>query len=979
MGSESKRINYYCSLAEMDKLHNTLELEDDGAYFYSSFTVDVIDFPFLLFYSSDRDSCRLQINTRFDTYKHEEKNGKKEAEIVAPRGGGLQGQASDAAQQLAAPFMIFCMKLAKYAQIHDFQGKYGTMDPEKEGILLEATESGLDYRVVSGAERPDMMCMNLSGNVKMTRPYEEDVRKRLLLDVMPLEMKEKMAETGNPEMMEYMFNYYMGTADSPHSELMSASKRMQKVLGMLSGESDDASDDETDEEDTKNPEKAFYWLKKMAETGNTDAMNKLAMFYAKGFGTERDFRKTAEWMKKLCEKGIAEEDEEKYYLEIADIKEKAEAGDAEAQSEYVWKLLSLAVHPAVNIGEEADNKEAYNWAKKSAAQACPKGMYMLGLIYQNGLGVEKDDNKAFRLYERAAEKGHAESQNKLGEMYFGGQGTEKDPAKAFEWTLKAAQQGVPKGMENVGVLYLYGIGVEKDIEQAKYWLKKAADLGDEKAEQILSQISRGNDAEEVSEEQKTLETVRKAAEQGSVQAMKMLANYYINRPGGREDLYEAHKWLKKAAELGDEEAKKDCEHLEAAFNGETISFEEAMSDAESGNPKAQRILAEYYATGHKTKRDFVKALYWMRKVASSGDPQVTEMAQDFVNRFENIEEIERKAEQDDPEALADLSEKYLGLGNAITYEKETMIAEGVRLAERAASLGDAKAYQILGYCCENGIGMEQNYEQAFVNYSRAADKGFASGELSLATLYLLGKGTNPDPDAAIMWLERAEKHGDPEALKARGMYPQILFGMGMDKMGSGENSGGPDPELGAKMIQKAAELGHAQAQGTVGMLYLNGNAVERDFEKGIEWLRKATESGNEDAARNLAQYDKPEMFNAAANMEFAKKEKADREKVFRLKKRAAEGGSLPAQDDLGFLYVNGVGTKPDYLEGMKWFRKAAEQGFENAARNVRKYESADGMFWGAATIFSWNKRNGITDSADDAYELLQRAADAGSP
>ena len=315
MGTEKKRINFFCSLAEMDKLHNTLELEDDGAYFDSSFTVDVIDFPFLLFYSSNRDSCQLQINTRFDTYKHEEDNGKKEAEIIAPKGGGLQGHASDDVQKVVAPFMIFCMKLAKYAQINDLQGKYGSMDPEKEGILLEATDSGLEYRIVSGAERPNMMCMTLSGNAKMTRPYEEDLRKRLLLDVIPLEMKEKMAETGNAEMMEYMFNYFMGTADRPHSELMSASRKMQKVLGALSGEDTDAIEEDP-EEDTRNPEKAFYWLKKMAESGNTDAMHQLALFYAEGFGTERDFRKASEWMKKLLDERLAEEDDAKFFLDM---------------------------------------------------------------------------------------------------------------------------------------------------------------------------------------------------------------------------------------------------------------------------------------------------------------------------------------------------------------------------------------------------------------------------------------------------------------------------------------------------------------------------------------------------------------------------------------------------------------------------------------------------------------------------------------
>ena len=73
------------------------------------------------------------------------------------------------------------------------------------------------------------------------------------------------------------------------------------------------------------------------------------------------------------------------------------------------------------------------------------------------------------------------------------------------------------------------------------------------------------------------------------------------------------------------------------------------------------------------------------------------------------------------------------------------------------------------------------------------------------------------------------------------MYPQIMFGIGADKLGNGAKTGGPDPDLGFRLVKKAAELGHGEAQGALGMFYLNGNHVEQDFENGISWLRKAAE------------------------------------------------------------------------------------------------------------------------------------------
>ena len=203
-----------------------------------------------------------------------------------------------------------------------------------------------------------------------------------------------------------------------------------------------------------------------------------------------------------------------------------------------------------------------------------------------------------------------------------------------------------------------------------------------------------------------------------------------------------------------------------------------------------------------------------------------------------------------------------------------------------------------------------------------------------------------------------------------------MFGMGLDKLGDGANSGGPNPELGVRLVRKAAELGHGEAQVTLGMLYLNGNNVEQDFEAGLEWLRKAVESGNRQAISALDRYDRPEAYNAAANKEFAKKEQKKKKKVFRLMKHAAEGGLAASQSTLGFLYMNGYGVLPDYQKGMEWFRKAADQGDENAVRSIQKYESADGLFLAAAGHNAYAQKTGTV--CPDGYELLTRAIAAGS-
>ena len=46
--------------------------------------------------------------------------------------------------------------------------------------------------------------------------------------------------------------------------------------------------------------------------------------------------------------------------------------------------------------------------------------------------------------------------------------------------------------------------------------------------------------------------------------------------------------------------------------------------------------------------------------------------------------------------------------------------------------------------------------------------------------------------------------------------------------------------------------------------------------------------------------------------------------------------TMVAQYNLGFVYANGRGVAKDDVEAMKWYRKAAEQGNENAKSALRR-------------------------------------------
>ena len=51
-------------------------------------------------------------------------------------------------------------------------------------------------------------------------------------------------------------------------------------------------------------------------------------------------------------------------------------------------------------------------------------------------------------------------------------------------------------------------------------------------------------------------------------------------------------------------------------------------------------------------------------------------------------------------------------------------------------------------------------------------------------------------------------------------------------------------------------------------------------------------------------------------------------------KKAADQGYAGAQCNLGVMYENGYGVEKDYSEAAKWYRKAADQGYDRALRNL---------------------------------------------
>ena len=81
----------------------------------------------------------------------------------------------------------------------------------------------------------------------------------------------------------------------------------------------------------------------------------------------------------------------------------------------------------------------------------------------------------------------------------------------------------------------------------------------------------------------------------------------------------------------------------------------------------------------------------------------------------------------------------------------------------AVTMGDAAAMNRLGMCCLEGIGMDENPQEAARWFQRAADLGNPAGMFNFGKCCLRGTGLVKDRREAGRWLRKAAAKGDPNA------------------------------------------------------------------------------------------------------------------------------------------------------------------------------------------------------------------------
>lgn len=177
-----------------------------------------------------------------------------------------------------------------------------------------------------------------------------------------------------------------------------------------------------------------------------------------------------------------------------------------------------------------------------------------------------------------------------------------------------------------------------------------------------------------------------------------------------------------------------------------------------------------------------------------------------------------------------------------------------------------------------------------------------------------------------------------------------------------------------KWFRKSADQGFADAQNNLGFMYYSGHGVPINYAEAMKWYRKAAEQGFV-----LAQIRLGSMYGDGTGVPM---NHAEAVKWWRL--AAERGNSAHAQDLLGIAYTFGMGVPVDHAEAVKWLRRSAEQGFVDAqiflgvgyasGRGTPKdYVQAYKWWWLAAKRYPEGKKR------DDVIKLLAEIGQQMTP
>lgn len=292
--------------------------------------------------------------------------------------------------------------------------------------------------------------------------------------------------------------------------------------------------------------------------------------------------------------------------------------------------------------------------------------------------------------------------------------------------------------------------------------------------------------------------------------------------------------------------------------------------------------------------------------------------------------------------------------------------EGFRKLRLAVEAGDPAACFLYGVGKLNDEADDYMYQKGLSWVKHSAEAEYVPAMHAYGCELLKGKRIPQDKQSGIVFIKKAAKHGYVKSI-------QLLYSLGEEVLAlkyANEFAAKDDPEAiatlaqlklldkcfeeGISLYERAASLGDKESMFNLGVIYDNGEICEKDPYKAAMWYQRAAELGDAQA-----------MDNLAFLLEKGPEEMRNMESAFNWYVKAAEAGLNKAWNDVATCYKHGVGVSQSVERAREYYIRASEFEEPEIAYYNLFLLYADGI----AT-----KRN-----PDEALKWLRKSADKEVP
>lgn len=428
------------------------------------------------------------------------------------------------------------------------------------------------------------------------------------------------------------------------------------------------------------------------------------------------------------------------------------------------------------------------------------------------------------------------------------------------------------------------------------------------------------------------------------------------------------------------------------------TFEQALHDAQNGDPDASFWLGSSYMNGEGVTCNYTEAIKWLKKAADNKMPLAYNQLGHCYYRLENYQEaiVWYKKAIDDMYFYSNrtLSNTTCCLLGSCYYHLKNY-QEAIIWLKKAIENGDTDSYFWLGRC----YSVQQNYQEAIIWYKKAVENGDTNLYGYLGECYF----QQQNYQEAITWLKKAAANGDMRVcgyigtsyMNSKNYREAILW------LKKALDNGDTHAYLGLgkcyfeqqnyqeayKCAKIAVDNGIESASFLMGIMLYYGHGVQQDYNQAFKWLKMAAGYGAYNAYDILAS-----MYA------FGQGTAQNPTEAFKCAKKAADNGIITSYFKVGTMYSNGEGVEQNDQEAYKWIKKAAEakdpysygalgimyyQGIGTAidlkeayriAKIGAEYEDPEAM---ALLARMYREGKGVSKSIIDSFEWQKKAAEKG--